>query len=242
MAAFIGQSIHGGTDQMFRGAELEYILAGTPSELMNQSVVFIQVYFLRLLLDLVPVFTDPAVATMAASATIACWAVYLIVVFAEPLCDTVLLVNGSEEVCFIKRSCYLTPTGAGKLISALSNVVTKNAAVKDALKNSLGSKFGTNSSGFSNGIMPMEYDTHCLLLLLFTTTTDDMLRRISNIVQLESRYRCIKEGASYDFSITKAYTGVSATVDVNLDSFMKLFQTNNSSSIFKKKFTRSQVY
>ena len=242
LADFMNDSVNGGTDKMFRGAELEYILAGTPSEVMNQAVVFMQIYFLRLLLDLVPVFTDPAVTTMAGSATIACWAVYLIEAFAEPLCDTILLVNGSEEVHFIKRSCYLTPTGADELISALGNIITDNEGVKNSFKSSLSGKFGTKTSNFINGILPMKYDTHCMLILMFTTTTDDMLRRLANIAQLEANYYYSKQGASYTFDIAKAYTGISASADVEFDSFIKIFQTNNSSSLIKKKFTRTQTY
>ncbi len=242
LADFMNDSLNGGTDKMFRGAELEYILAGTQSEVMNQSVVFMQIYFLRLLLDLVPVFTDPAVSTMAASATIACWAVYLIEVFAEPLCDTVLLVNGSQEVNFIKRSCYLTPTGADNLVSALSNIVTDNEGVKNSFKNSLNGKFGTKTSNFIDGILPMGYDTHCMLILMFTTTTDDMLRRLANLAQLESNYYYSQNGASFTFDIAKAYTGISASADVEFDSFIKIFQTNNNSSLIKKRFTRTQTY
>lgn len=242
LASFMNGSLNSGTDKMFRGAELEYILAGTPSEIMNQAVVFMQIYFLRLLLDLVPVFTDPAVTSMAASASIACWAVYLIEAFAEPLCDTVLLVNGSEDVCFIKRSCYLTPTGADELVNALSKIVTDNETVKNSFKDSLSGQFGTKVSEFSQGILKMGYDTHCMLILMFTTTTDDMLRRLANIAQLEANYHYAQNGASFTFDVTNAYTGISAYADVEFDSFIKIFQTNNSSSLVKKEFTRTQTY
>lgn len=249
LADFMNDSLGGGTDIMFRGAELEYILAGTQSEIMNQSVVFMQLYFLRLLLDLVPVFTDPAVTTMASAATIACWAVYLIEVFAEPLCDTVLLVNGSENVCFIKKSCYLTPTGIPKLVSHLGEVVISNKAIQESavntFTNGLQGKFDKYKDAnvtFQSGILPMDYSTHCLLILMFTTTTDDMLRRLANIAQLEANYYYTKQGASYTFDIAKAYTGISASADVEFDSFIKIFQTNNSSSLIKKKFTRTQTY
>ncbi|MBQ8802268.1 MAG: hypothetical protein IJZ53_01345 [Tyzzerella sp.] len=244
---FLNDSLEGGTDKMFRGAELEYILAGTQSELMNQTVVFMQIYFLRLLLDLVSVFTDPAVTTMASAATIACWAVYLIEVFAEPLCDTVLLVNGSEEVSFVKKSCYLTPTGLPTLASQLSSVVINNAAISqsavDAFNSSTQGKFDAYTKAglsFSSGILPMDYSTHCLLILMFTTTTDDMLRRVANLAQLEANYYYSQGDTGYSFDITKAYTGISASADVEFDSFIKLLQTNTG--LIKKKFTRTNTY
>ena len=141
-----------------------------------------------------------------------------------------------------KRSCYLTPTGADELISALGNIITDNEGVKNSFKSSLSGKFGTKTSNFINGILPMKYDTHCMLILMFTTTTDDMLRRLANIAQLEANYYYSKQGASYTFDIAKAYTGISASADVEFDSFIKIFQTNNSSSLIKKKFTRTQTY
>lgn len=248
-SGFMGQTSYGGTDKMFKGAELEYIMAGTPSEIMNQSVVFMQIYFLRLLLDMVPVFTDPGVTTMASAASIACWAVYLIEVFAEPLCDTILLVNGSEDVCFIKRSCYLTPKGLLKLAPALSDVAIKNAAVKkaavDSFNQSIEGKLDsyTNPEAkFKDGILKMGYDTHCLLILMFTTTPNDMLRNFAGIVQIESNYHYSKMNAPFTFAISNAYTGISSSADAEFDSFIKIFQTNNASSLVKKTFTGTQTY
>lgn len=248
LAGFLERTQTGGTDQMFRGAELEYILAGTPSEVMNQAVVFMQIYFLRLLLDLVPVFTDPAVSTMAASATIACWAVYLIVAFAEPLCDTVLLVNGSEQVNFIKRSCYLTPTGVDNFLGALTDVISKSDAIKDSAKDTMSQaisgKLGAKAPNvqFMDGVLKSGYDTHCLILLMFTTTTDDMLRRLANIVQLEANYHYTQSDTPYTFDIARAYTGISASADAEFDSFIRIFQTSGSDALIKKRFTRTQTY
>ena len=248
LAGFLERTQTGGTDQMFRGAELEYILAGTPSEVMNQAVVFMQIYFLRLLLDLVPVFTDPAVTMMASSATIACWAVYLIVAFAEPLCDTVLLVNASDQVCFVKRSCYLTPTGVDNFLTALADVISKSDAIKDSAKDTMSQaisgKLGAKAPNvqFMDGVLKSGYDTHCLILLMFTTTTDDMLRRLANIVQLEANYHYTQSDTPYTFDIARAYTGISASADAEFDSFIRIFQTSGSDALIKKRFTRTQTY
>ena len=246
---YLKSEIGSGSDKMFRGAELEYILAGTPSELMNQTVVFMQIYFLRLLVDLVPVFTDPNVATMATAATIACWAVYLIVAFAEPLCDTVLLVNGSEDVYFIKRTCYLTGLGLPKFAEHLATVATKKANIKQAALNSFNSltegkldKYKDPKAEFLGGILKMDYATHVLLILMFTTTTDDMLRRLANIAQLEASYYYDQQGADFDFDIRKAYTSISSETEITFSSFLNVFQTNNSSGLLKKNFSRVNMY
>ncbi len=248
LADFMSQTVNGGSDKMFRGAELEYIMAGTSSEIMNQTVVFMQIYFLRLLVNLVPVFTDPAVTAMAAAATIGCLAVYLIVAFAEPLCDTVLLVNGGD-VCFIKRSCYLTPTGVTKLASDLSSVVIKNQKVKESAVKSFNNavedrfkdtEWANTSVEFNSGIMPMGYDTHCLILMFLLTPEPNIVSRFSRIVQLESQAWYKAQGKS--FSISKAYTGITGTAEAEMTSFLSIFQSSNSSSVIKKKFTRTSTY
>ncbi len=246
---FLGDTQTGGTDQMFRGAELEYILAGTPSELMNQVVVFFEIYFLRLLIDLVPIFTDISVAKMAAAATIASWVVYLLEVFAEPLCDTILLVNGSENVYFVKKSCYLTAKGIPVLVNDLSEVLINNKTVRQSAVNKVNAaltgkfdKYTDATATFTKGILKMDYATHCMLLLMFTTTEENMLGRMANIVQLETNYYYEQKESQQSFDIAKAYTGLSATVDVEFDSFIKIFQSNSQSALIKKQFSRTNTY
>ena len=85
---------------------------------------------LRLILDLVPIFTDEGVNAMAASATIAAWIVYIAVILGEPFCDTVILVNGGESYLF-KGKCYLSPTGIVDLGKDIASLATENETVKN---------------------------------------------------------------------------------------------------------------
>lgn len=214
-----------GTDTMFRGAELEYIRAGTNSEIANQIIVFFDIYFLRLLLDLPSIFLDGEVASVAAAATIAAWVVYILYIIVEPFCDTILLVNGAE-VPLIRTDCWLTATGVGTLITKLADIT-----MSDALKNSLkeyGSTYGggnaeipkssmtTGGSGLGN----VNYRTHMLILLLIYVESDDQISRFQDLVELEAKAYYTKNGGS--FSMSKAYTAVEVTGEVTFNPFFDL--------------------
>ena len=120
-----------GEDSMFRGAELEYINAGTKSEIVNQTITFFDLYFLRMILDIFSIFTDPEVNTIAGSATIGAPIVYILYILIEPLCDTLLLVN-KTSVPLIRADCWLSPTGVPKLMKALAD-----AGLNDDLREEL---------------------------------------------------------------------------------------------------------
>lgn len=238
----------GGSDPMFMGAELEFILAGTSSELMNQTIVFMQLYFLRLILDIPSIFTDSAVNTMAASATVVSWVVYLIVILAEPLCDTIFLVNGESAPLF-KGSCYLSPVGIPELIKKLAGVAISNATVRDSVTNKLESSVENKLSNWKEnnnfdstpkeGSFDMYYDTHCLLLILMTTNETQILNRFSTLIELEAGYYYSLNGASYTFDIEKAYASVTTKANVKYNSFFSVFEFDSSTPLSQKfEFTR----
>ena len=247
LTTFLANAHNGGSERMFRGAELEYIVAGTKSEIMNQTITFLDIYLLRFLMDVVVVFTDPGVATMATAATIAAWAVYLLVMIGEPLCDAILLVN-NEESYLVKKSCYLTPAGIPKLIGKLADIAIKNpsinGAAKDALTSSISGKLdglkGSNTFN-SGGYFPMSYDTHMLLVLFVTTSENDLLTRLANIIQLESNMYYSKKGAGFNFDIKKTYTSITTETTIQYNSFLSIFEFNDT-SVFTKTYKKSRSY
>lgn len=216
----------GGTDTMFRGAELEYIRAGTNSEIANQIIVFFDIYFLRLLLDLPSIFLDPEVASVAAAATIAAWVVYILYIIAEPFCDTVLLVNGAE-VPLIRTDCWLTATGAGTLMTKLADIT-----MSEAFRNSL-SEYVDDYGGGSgdppknnmsttggSGLGNVNYRTHMMILLLIYVESDDQISRLQDLVELEAKAYYAKNGGS--FSMSKTYTAVEITGEVSFNPFFDI--------------------
>lgn len=153
-----------GPDRMFKGAELEYIRAGTNSEIANQVICFFDLYFLRLLLDLPFIFRDGEVNAVAGAATVASWVVYILYIVAEPFCDTLLLVNGNT-VPLIRNHCWLTATGLGKFIDKLIDVLGE--ALQNEL-NEYASSYATSSGGSSGESDDggLDYRTHMLIMLL----------------------------------------------------------------------------
>ncbi len=148
-----------GNDRMFKGAELEYMIGGTSNEMFNQTVSFMELYFMRLVLDLIPLFKPGSSAsTIASSAGMFSVLVYVLIAIADPYLDTIILVNGGE-VPLIKSQCYISPLGVGTLLDQLVGVTIGNAdlekSIKEDLKKELGGSSGGSSgnsgSGVSNG-------------------------------------------------------------------------------------------
>lgn len=221
----------GGDEEMFRGAELEYILAGTQSEAMNQIIVFFNIYFMRMIMDLPAIFADPAVNSMAATANIASWAVYILVMIGEPLIDTILLVNGGNSYA-VKGACYLTPTGVWSLINDAIPVLVGNSSVKDALKektkemNPVEPDATTKKAAASKNKFPMDYRAHILLSLILSTQKEPILNRFSNLIFLESNAYYKKKGVTIDYEIDKMYTCIDVTANVTFNPLMDAFSQN----------------
>lgn len=234
LAKFMKDAHNGGSDTTFDGAELEYIVAGTQSEVMNQVVAFMQVYFLRLILDIKAVFTDPAVIAMAATATIASWAVYVLVLFGEPLCDTVILVNestNSGDGCYLLKSrCYLSPSGVANLIDKIANIAVSNSNVKDAIVNDLKDGISAKDPWSSDiGAIPpsvtFDYEDHLFLCIAFLVTETDLISRFTDLVQVEAKDHYTNTG----FNINKTYACITCKAKVTFNPFISVFEATDSS-------------
>lgn len=232
----------------FKGAELEYIAAGTTDEIANQTITFMDIYLIRFLLNIAVVFTDPDVAAMAAAATIASWVVYLLVLLGEPFVDTIFLVNG-ESTYLMKNGCYLSPSGIPELLNKLSSIAFQDPAVQGAAQSAINgidtSKLGgspeTKVANLGGGFMEMDYDTHMLLVIMFTVENDDILNRFANIVQLEAKNYYDSKETDYSFSIKKAYTSLYTETTVKFSSMIDVFSYNGK-SLMKKTLKRTCGY
>lgn len=216
-----------GPDTMFKGAELEYIRAGTNSEIANQVICFFDLYFLRLLLDLPSVFMDGEVNAVAGAATVASWVVYILYIVAEPFCDTLLLVNG-ETVPLIRTDCWLTATGLVGFIEKLGSAV-----LGEALQNELNeytSSYATSSGGSSGESDDggLDYRTHMLIMLLIYVDSDTQIQRLGNLIELETAEYYRQNGKSFDMN--KTYTAIQISADVTFNPFFDLGVFNGGAS------------
>lgn len=204
-----------GSDPAFKGAEVEYLLIGGDNELLNQSAAFFNVYMLRMILDLIPIFKNTQVQTMAGSAAVAGWVVYLAIIIAEPMIDTLLLVN-NQSTYLIKDQVYLTPGGMVLLMQTLPSLTGLSSASKQTIKDSM---IAANGEPKASGTLKMNYQEHMMVLLLLTTEQPKILSRMANIIQMETaeNYK-----GSYTFDLDKSNTYLKATVSGTLNSMFDM--------------------
>lgn len=214
-----------GQDKMFKGAELEYIRSGTNSEIANQVIVFFDLYFLRLLLNVPTIFMDTEVTGLAASATIASWLVYLIYMLVEPFLDVLLLVNGGK-VDIVKTKCFMTAGGITQYGDEILKLVTENEQLRAEIQSAVSdmesvTKDGLNKEGSSDGgksdATKVGYESLLLVLLVIYVDEDVMIERLSHIIELEAT-----EYYKDSFAMDKTYATISISADVSFDSFFDL--------------------
>lgn len=107
-----------GADKSFDGAEVEYVIYGSKSEIANQLYVFCLLYVVNAIICVGPISGDAEVQALAASTTIGYPAVMTLYYLLEPLVRSALMANGREQDLFPK-DVYLSPTGVPKLITEL---------------------------------------------------------------------------------------------------------------------------
>lgn len=218
-----------GDDLTFSGAELEYILYGSKTEICNQIYTFFAMYLLRLLFDIVPVLTNPEVQSLAAASTFGYPVVMVIELLAEPLVDTILLVNGTE-VPLIETTIYLTPSGLPVLLEGLQSIVKFTPDDKEEIKSSLTGAFGAEGDSYDyqsalnqskgihlsdgiKGLTKFNYREHCFMLMLLTVTKEQQFARLKNLIQMETTYHYRD---SYQFDLRKSYTYLQAEASVHV--------------------------
>lgn len=205
------------SNDMFYGAELEYMAAGGTSEIGNQTSVFLGLYLMRILPDALTVMNNKEVELTAAFASIAAPIVYAVFIIAEPLIDVLLLVNG-VNVYFFKDFVYLVPSGWSTLLSDFTKATNMPAAAKDNIKelfkDDIGTVYGTTTK---TGLFNMDYTEQTMILLMMTVKQDDYLKRLQNLIQMECRK---KYGENY--RLDKAYTYLYCDVECTLNPMFNL--------------------
>lgn len=227
-----------GSDLTFSGAELEYVLFGSNSEVANQMYTFVCIYLLRLLLNMPLVFSNPEVQSIATASTLGYPVIMILVTFVEPLIDTVMLVNGLK-IPFIKTSVYMTPSGIVKLIPdllPLCKMMTQSE--KDAMESNLSETFGIAKDDYNYQKTLQKYDgsatstktpskffeftyrEYCFFLLLLTVTDKQQVGRLQNLIQMETLYYYQNKGVNYTFDLRKSYTYIEVDANVTVKQLM----------------------
>lgn len=204
-----------GTDKMFKGAEAEYVLVGSTSELQNQSVAFFDLYLFRLVLDLIPVLKNPEVSAISAVAGPGAWVVKLAIALAEPMLDCIILVNGGKEY-FFKETVYLSYSGFVILQNDLVGItsISKNllGKIKDTIK-------AHNGTPTEKGVCDGSYTEHMLVLMLLSVNQQTYMQRVQNLIQMEA---AVQNESKFNFDLDKAYTYIYTDVKYTLNPMFNI--------------------
>jgi hypothetical protein len=208
-----------GSDKAFSGAELEYALWGSRSEIMNQAAVFLELLLFRVIFNVVPVFAQSTVESAALFTPMT----QIVATLVESFVDTFLLVNG-ESVPVIKTQIYTSKAGLKLLLEKVSSAIN----IKDTLK-----KLETTLSDSvlpieatppgatptpapsSAGLLELDYRQHCLFLVLITTSKEMQRGRLMNIIQMEA-----ENNYSTGFSLFDAHTFIFTETEAKFKSML----------------------
>lgn len=237
---FSGMHDESGSDPMFKGAELEYMLTGANSEYVSQAAAFFDYYMFRFVADIVAVSKSDILEAVSTLGPVRI-ALTIIFMIMEPFFDVVILANGGKEYLF-KKTAYMSVKGLPALVKDLVDVSSLTDDMKgdikktfgDAGKKGKGSKPWMEAGGLAtkDGILEMDYTEHGLLLLLICAPEQIYLKRLQNLIQLEAKenYK-----GKVDFSLTKAYTCISSNASYKLNPMVKLDSRMTSGVTVKKK-------
>ena len=225
----ITKAVSGGSDKAFVGAEKEYIIYGSSSEIVNQTATFGTLYIVRILMNLYAIFTSGEVASIAAACTIASPVVYLIYILVEPFIDTIILVNGGDVPVF-KTMVYLTPSGIDSLVKHFSNIAlneTQTNQLKVDFLDEIGqTKYAEVESAFPSdnvsdtetedgkSILQINYSENLFILMTIFVSRDRILERLSNIIEMETN-EYLKDMGKFDLDYSYTYIRTEASFTTN---------------------------
>ena len=205
-----------GSDRMFKGAETEYLLVGSNSEIMNQSATFFNLFLFRLALDLPAVLMNKEVSTIAMAAGPAAWVVKVLIALIEPLLDTFILINDGEVFLFKKDKVYCSFSGFVLLQNDLIGITSIGEGLKDKLKDVVKASNGTP---VDKGIFKTSYTEHLILLMILAVDQTTYLQRLQNLIQMET---ACSNASEYNFNLDNTYTYIYSNVEYTLNPMFNL--------------------
>ena len=203
-------AVMGHSDYSFNGAELEYIVWGSRSEMTNQFGVFMMLYILRLFADIFSLMLNqevvdnveimmavPIVGQIAA-------AIYVIIlVLLEPLIDMLLLVNG-QSIPLIKlnpKNVFLTSQGMPHLLEIITKLDLTESKKQSTAVNLQKGTGGSGSASlpdeqpwekiqekYLEALVSFDYGQYLLLIMMIFGNEEAYLNRLKDLIQMEGTY------------------------------------------------------
>lgn len=102
--------------QNFKGACVEYIIGGSPSETQNQSMVYFIIFGMRAIINAIQIFMDPNLMSIVSACNIFAVIAFLAFVYMESIIDMNLMVRLGKSVDFVKGDLHLSVNGLNEIL------------------------------------------------------------------------------------------------------------------------------
>ena len=249
-ASFGLPSAESANGYVFAGAETEYIYNGSTSEYINQSQTFLSMLLVRMLMDAPAILSNSTVLQLAVDAAPILFGLgaFLVIVayfLLESFLDTIILANGGTLPLF-KSYVFLTPDGVLKLVDKITSIPLsdkeKQAMFEDGsdafyeLDPNINFKryeeyvdTENNRSGLAKFTdnFTVDYTKTLQLLLLFFRSNDTLISRLSDIIEMEGRY---KFRNSFVYNLDKSYTYIRSSGSFTSNLFLPLSDVTDLTS------------
>lgn len=242
----------------FYGAETEYILYGSLSETTNQRLAFFSIFVMRLLYDIPLVFGNgevQAVASGIAAVTFGILYTPVIILWgvAEAFLDTTFLCHGGD-IKYVKTKVYLSVAGMDECVKQIAHISLSDS-MRDKLssitatayvgRNADGEEMAEIRSKFYAGLneagqKPTTTDkiksavtfdyTKVLMLYMLFVGSDTMLKRLSDIIQMEATWNERKTKLTTNFDLGQSYTYLRASGSFTSSQFIQIAEGDLSST------------
>ena len=214
--------------QTFSSAQVEYIIGGDYSEIVNQRRCFWSLFAIRAINNIFCVIGTPDVMEIIGACNIAAPLVFIAWVYLESNVDMNIMLKG-HELPLIKLQLILSKDGLTDIADSVKNTF------KDADKEN----FGKDELGYAamrtdylveeltknvDGIFKMEYKDY-LWFFLFLVPNRTKVMRMADLIQMEMRFK----DQYNNFLMKNLYTYVRCEVRGEFNSILPILSLNNNS-------------
>lgn len=221
VSAIDGISTDFGSDEMFKGAIGEYILTGIPSEMGAQAATFMDMVYLRMVLNAIPVFSDVGIRALSALGFFGA-VLKVMALILESFLDVLLLVNGGK-VPFVKKDIWVSADGFMRFINAFRSLKIfddakgiGNTVISALTKGKSKLPPGKKNVNYLDELNKTDYTDTLLILMIGSVSDENIVSRVQNVVNMEAK---VYHKEDSDFTLYHAYTHVKSTVDYDLMTF-----------------------
>ncbi len=214
--------------QTFSGAQVEYIIGGSTSEMENQVSTFWSIFLIRAINNMVAILADESVLELISSCNVFAPLVYILWVYLESNIDMNLLISGAE-VKLIKFEIILSPETLVNNIDSLKEAF-KKIDVEKEIENELSyaaMKVDLIKQQMfeTKGLFDMDYQKYLWFFLYFMPNSTKVMR-IADLIQMEMRYGNFANGTN--FMLENMHTYVRCEASGRFNSILPVISLKNN--------------